>query len=549
MPQRILIADDDRTSATLLRAILVKDGYDVTVTSDGVEAVQAFYREPHDLVILDRLMPQLNGDLACFMLRDDPDNRGLPIFIITADEERSSEFWGMSTGADHFLPKRHDRGKLLELVAAMLAGRSRPDTSRPVARELSAVDVLSRLGRLLDRKLFLSTVLRDLYEISRQIRELRRSLLSVFALLGRIADFDLAMLELPGRPVLLYCANMKGASLVRALLTLFGLEQKPVETLTSVSAVIGRNEAVREVYSLRLGGSGDKATILTLASATYGMMSDPLRISLRGIAQAIALVVDNARLFDTVATQQQKFEEDVAMARQVQLAMLPTTPLPLEMGLDVAGCLVPARAVGGDYYHYGAYGDRVWLAIADVAGKGVAAALIVSAVNAMMTQLLPTATDPVEVLHALNAHCYENYRKSSRFVSCSLLVWDPTTRILEIAGAGHEHVLLMTEGAGASEKIPVGGMVLGIRPALAPGARLRLQLSSGDTLLLYSDGATEATSPGGTLFGIERLTKLFEQLAGTPLEAMIEKIRRKVEGFGVAGDPTDDLTLLALRVS
>ncbi len=551
MSNRILLALDARADATLLRATLADAGFDVAVARDGVGAVQAYYRDRHDLVILDRLMPQLNGDLAGLLLRDDPENRGLPILIISAAEERSSEFRGMTTGADHYLPKHHGRAELLERVGSMLAARPVADTPRPVPRELSAIDVLSKLGRVLDRKLFLSTIQRDLYEIGRQVRELRRSLLSVFGLLGRVADFDIAMLELPGRPILLYCATTTGASLVRALLALYGLEQTPVETLTSDSVVLGPGrERVREVHSLNLGGSGGQAMILTLASATNGMMSDALRASLRGMAPGIALVVDNARLVDALATHQRQMDSELEMARQVQLAMLPTTPLPRAIGLDLAACLVQARHVGGDYYHYAAHGDRAWIAIADVAGKGMAAALIASAVNAMVTQLLPTAQGTSSVLHALNAHCYEHFRKGKRFVSLSLLVWDPAERVLEIAGAGHEHVLLMREGAPSCEQIPVGGMVLGIRPSNGArvGARIHLELACGDTVLLYSDGATEATSPGGARFGIERLAKLFEQLAGSPLEAMVDKIRGRIEAFGVAGAPADDLTLVAFRV-
>jgi twitching motility two-component system response regulator PilH len=117
----ILIADDSPTALTLLQRILSPLGHRIVTAADGEEAQRALKDEPPDLVILDVVMPKLNGFELCRALKADPATASIPIFFVTSMDREADRWWGLKQGADEYIMKPVDAGQLVEKVRARLA--------------------------------------------------------------------------------------------------------------------------------------------------------------------------------------------------------------------------------------------------------------------------------------------------------------------------------------------------------------------------------------------------------------------------------------------
>ena len=158
---RILIADDSPVVVNILAKMLTEAGFSVAEARDGLEAVQKAMTDEVDLVILDVNMPRLNGYQVCRVLKSEPATRELPIVILTQRDKAGDRFWGMQTGADHYLTKDSPPDELLELVRRILAAPARPVRPRSRAAAPTPVDLLSRVNDLLDHKLYEATILSE----------------------------------------------------------------------------------------------------------------------------------------------------------------------------------------------------------------------------------------------------------------------------------------------------------------------------------------------------------------------------------------------------
>lgn len=235
-------------------------------------------------------------------------------------------------------------------------------------------------------------------------------------------------------------------------------------------------------------------------------------------------------------------EAELSFALQVQQALFPRQ-FPEGEGLEFAAVCVPARGISGDYYDVLRLPDgRLVFTIADVSGKGISAAILMSNVQAVLRVLTASSHSPSEVCSKLNRHFYQ-VAADSRFATLFYGEWNPADRRLSFINAGHNPPLLM--GAGRRERLEAGGPPLGIFPDtdFQVGS---LGLEPGDLLVLYSDGITEAGSDRGEPFGEARLEAL---LAGHRKQGLAE-IQQEVLAAARAwsrGEAEDDMTLLLVR--
>ncbi|MBM3457205.1 MAG: response regulator [Armatimonadetes bacterium] len=157
MTRKVLVADDSPMVVALVSRVLKNAGYEVVTATNGIEAVQAAYREAPDLIVLDIFMPRMNGYQACRLLKDDPDLAGIPILILSGSTSSSDAFWSIQTGANRFLNKTRAVQDLLPAVQAAMpavpAVRRRPDAPIP-----GPEDLLSRVSSLMDRQLYAASV-------------------------------------------------------------------------------------------------------------------------------------------------------------------------------------------------------------------------------------------------------------------------------------------------------------------------------------------------------------------------------------------------------
>jgi sigma-B regulation protein RsbU (phosphoserine phosphatase) len=238
-------------------------------------------------------------------------------------------------------------------------------------------------------------------------------------------------------------------------------------------------------------------------------------------------------------------EEELAVARRIQQQFLPHG-LPQTSGFTMAGLNAPSKFVGGDYYDTVDIGGGSYLiAIADVAGKGVPAALLASMVQAAIRTQAPDRKPVGELMARLNRLVYEA-TPADRFATCVLAEVTANGSALCFSNAGHNYPILRS-GNGSCRFLHEGGIPLGIQPGI-PYPEGKASLQSGDTLVMYTDGITDARNRLGEDFGEERLIALVERLPDRlTADEVVRTIADEVARFSDGADQMDDITLVALK--
>lgn len=254
---------------------------------------------------------------------------------------------------------------------------------------------------------------------------------------------------------------------------------------------------------------------------------------LQGLCSHVAVAVQNARRFNQERDQRERMSREAEEARAIQQALLPRSS-PLIDGFAVSGLSIPAGAIGGDWFDFIALpGDRWGLVLADVAGKGTAAALLMSATRGMLRSLAQTGSGPAEVLSRLNSMMVDDM-PGGRFVTMVYAELDPAKRTVRLANAGHLPPLLV-EGESHRWLKTEQGLPLGI--AASQFSETEISLSSQSRLAFYSDGITEAEIESGEEYGSERLLAQL-QLPDACLDRVLDDVRRFVNGTGLRDDAT-----------
>jgi sigma-B regulation protein RsbU (phosphoserine phosphatase) len=236
-------------------------------------------------------------------------------------------------------------------------------------------------------------------------------------------------------------------------------------------------------------------------------------------------------------------EEELQRAREIQESLLPKE-IPQLAGFEVASAWQPARAVGGDYFDVLKLGEnRLAICIADVSGKGVPAALLMANVQASLRASVRDLDSPARVCSIINGMLCNNIG-ADRFVTFFCGVLDAGTRSFRYCNAGHPYPILVSSGA--VRTLDQGGAVLGVFPAWTY-QNSSVDLSSGDRLLLFTDGITEAEGPQGEEFGMEKVAAFAKAHAANSAARMNQQLLAQVTEF-CGAHFLDDATLLVLAV-
>jgi serine phosphatase RsbU (regulator of sigma subunit) len=257
------------------------------------------------------------------------------------------------------------------------------------------------------------------------------------------------------------------------------------------------------------------------------------------------------------AAEKKRLEEELRIARQIQMSLLPRGQLTTR-GLAVTALCVPAREVGGDYYDFFPLGDdRLGVLIADVSGKGTSAALYMAELKGLMLSLSEIYHSPKQLLVEANRIISANLDNRS-FITVIYAVVDLAARRLTYARAGHTPLIYLpaaTDGRREAQVLTPSGLVLGLR---LDGIETRFEalleesgvpLAVGDTFVFFTDGITEAMNGDADFFGETRLSRLVEEHAHLSSEELRERILREVEAFVGGADQHDDMTMILLRVT
>jgi serine phosphatase RsbU (regulator of sigma subunit) len=256
----------------------------------------------------------------------------------------------------------------------------------------------------------------------------------------------------------------------------------------------------------------------------------------------------STRLHEELRSAQLKVTAEIERARRIQADLLPTS-VPQAEGLQLTQRMEFLGEMGGDYYDYIPFGDgRVGIVCGDVMGKGLAAALIMAMARSLLHNAVGPGKGPGEILAEVNdglARDLEGQRLPY-FLTLALAAFDPSDRSLVIAGGGHNPVLV-TDAQGVRE-VPSRGAALGVRTGLQ-FPEDSLVLGPGATVALYTDGLTEARDPGGALYGLERLEHSLEGCRDDPVRDTLRGVWDDVVAFRGDSPPTDDATLLLVRLT
>jgi sigma-B regulation protein RsbU (phosphoserine phosphatase) len=275
---------------------------------------------------------------------------------------------------------------------------------------------------------------------------------------------------------------------------------------------------------------------------------------LRACADQFALMIENARLTDRVV-EQETLRRDIALASDVQRRLLPDAP-PRAECVDFAAVSVPARHIGGDYYDFVELRDReIGIALADVSGKGVAAALIMSVVQASLRIIASEGDVPPPRLVARMNQFVHRSTPGSKYATFFYAQLDEQRRRLRYVNAGHNPPYLFRAGRRSTadaasaeiEQLSVGGTVVGMFPEMGY-EEATVELYPGDVLLVFTDGVPEAHNPENDEFGDDRLQQLLRQTAHLPADEISARISAAMKDWIRDAEQYDDLTFIVMKV-
>ncbi len=384
--------------------------------------------------------------------------------------------------------------------------------------------------------------------------------LRVIAAQGRSAETDLDSKR---------CQLNKRAFVVRRLVNLSTpllIEPKEIETwsqaLNSVLPATREERAsehevllsLKSTLLVQIRQKNELVGILSFGPRSRGFqyaVAD--RELLMSIAAQLALIIDNARLTERMVAQE-RMRRELALAAEVQQRLLPSSA-PKGVAMEVAGFCEPARGVGGDYYDFLNFDNsQLGLAIADVAGKGMPAALLMSTVQATLRSLTArngssssSANELSSLVSKLNRLLF-NTTNGEHYVTFFYATFDQATQCLTYVNAGHNPPLYLQADADFQvRQLTSGGLVAGAFEH-AVYEQETVQMKTNDLLFLYTDGLSEALNVEGEEFGANRIMDTLKSIATLSADQIRDVVARRVKEWCAGMSLYDDLTFVVLKV-
>ncbi|MDF3821212.1 SpoIIE family protein phosphatase [Leptospira sp. 96542] len=272
--------------------------------------------------------------------------------------------------------------------------------------------------------------------------------------------------------------------------------------------------------------------------------------ALNAFVSLARITLENANLYENLS-QKERFEKEIEIAKEIQTTLLPRK-IPETNGLSFGGFMEPARGIGGDYYDFIMSPNRqeLFICIGDVSGKGVAAGLVMATVRTILHSLVRVRDSPWEILNDINNYLYSNYKEAitPRFMSMILLRWNLNTNEVKISGGGHGHFYYYQNLSQTLTTVQTGGIILGISPDItAFKNETTMYFDPGDTILMFTDGVTEALGPEEFQFGESNLENSFLSCLDKEPKLILESIYSSLKEFVKEKEQHDDITMVAVR--
>lgn len=384
-----------------------------------------------------------------------------------------------------------------EFAKNFLATRQGPFAAQPFGSELGVVTRLEGTGGMPPRALFIQHRTEEGFDLIRQTF----------------------------RYVIALSIVTIGAAVVLIMILSNGFS-RPIKALVAGAGQFGHGNLD---YRVHLESRDEMAS---LADA-FNTMADSLQ--------------ERMRQLERETKRRERLESELAIAAEMQRALLPESP-PVHAGLELAGWSQPAREVGGDFYDFLDMGPgKLGVVIGDATGKGLSAAMLTSECWSVFRALAPTSQSPAELLTRTNQALCGTVGATGRFVTLFFMVVDIYERRLTYVQGGHNPPFLL--GADPARRINLActdGLPLGVERECVFVERI-VPLLPNDTVVLYSDGVTEARGRNDRLYGERRFQEVLNQSAAAPVSDVIACVRADVEVHLAGLEHTDDITIVAAR--
>lgn len=272
--------------------------------------------------------------------------------------------------------------------------------------------------------------------------------------------------------------------------------------------------------------------------------TDDNRRFIEALSNTAMSALENERLFQE-ALEKKRLESEMELAFEIQKNLLPNT-VPILKKYQLAGMSIPSRMVGGDYYDFVRLDEnKLLIAIADVSGKGIPAAILMANVQAALRVLAPLKLQLKELVSRINSLVYHN-TTPDKFVTMFFALLDEKEGTIEFINAGHNPPFLLRQ-SGKFELLTEGGIILGFSDNLFEYLQGKISLQSGDVIVFYTDGVTEALNKEKEEYDEERLQRIIIKSADKNATSVLNSIMSDVDEF-VSGFPQyDDITLVVLK--
>lgn len=315
--------------------------------------------------------------------------------------------------------------------------------------------------------------------------------------------------------------------------------------LPSPDCAVSLTPAIENAIILPVMVQGELIAALGFINRPGGFHTPDLKLA-HALADQMSAQIEHIVL-SQAALEQTRMRSEMTLARRVQSELLPTS-IPSVGGLDLYAASRPALQVGGDFFDFVCEGERpLIITVGDVTGKGLSAALLMTMSRMALrskAQFLPYPT-PADVMRKSNEDLYDDFARIGVFATVFVGQYDPRTRQLAYANAGHAPVLYRPVD-GETVLLQADSTAIGILPvSLAQNQTLLIR--PGDVLVIATDGFNEARNPDDELFGIERLMACLDRLAAEPAHAIAEGLFAAVAEFGAGQPQDDDQTLIVIK--
>lgn len=311
-----------------------------------------------------------------------------------------------------------------------------------------------------------------------------------------------------------------------------------IETMQAMGAALATTVPIK---------SGPAGVLILGRPIGRSMYSRVERKALQRAGGQLALLVENGRLTSRIV-EQERLRREIRVASEVQKRLFPQEA-PDTRSITCAGLCIPARGVGGDYYDFLDLGaGRTGLALADVSGKGIAAALVMSVVQASLRSLAETSAGSLANLAARMNHLLYRSTGGGSYATFFYAEYEEASRQLHYVNAGHNPPYLWRAREGSIEELPATGMVIGLFGDRAAYKQGSVVLGPGDVLMAFSDGLPEAHNVADEEFGEDRVKQLLSSHAHLPIAEVSSAILDSAQRWMAEAEQYDDLTFVLMKI-